>query len=125
MDDELLSIVDHQAHVGREGAVRTTRAVLQTLAERLSASQARKLCERLPPELLEWLYTRGGPVPFDVDELLRRVAEREGGDIDVTTVEWHTRAVFATLPEALINQEFLLDVTVQLPPEYATLLPRP
>ncbi|TQS23123.1 DUF2267 domain-containing protein [Microbispora sp. KK1-11] len=36
----------------------------------------------------------------------------------------HAAAVFATLREAITDKEFF-DITVQLPDEYWTLLPRP
>jgi uncharacterized protein (DUF2267 family) len=112
----------------REGALdgdmaeRAARATLTTLAERLSSGQARDLLEQVPAEMRPWLDTESDAERFDVDEFLRRVAEREG--VDVETAERHARAVFATLREAVGDEKYL-DVTVQLPPDYAVLLPGP
>jgi uncharacterized protein (DUF2267 family) len=57
-----------------------------------------------------------------LEEFVRRVAEREG----VTPAEAfeHARAVFATLREAVGEDEFL-DVSAQLPLEYAAVEARP
>jgi uncharacterized protein (DUF2267 family) len=45
------SMVARWGALGREEAARTTQAVLSTLAERLSAGEARDLVEQLPLEL--------------------------------------------------------------------------
>jgi uncharacterized protein (DUF2267 family) len=59
---------------------------------------------------------------MSLDEFVRRVAEREG----VTPAEArdHARAVFATLREAVGEEEFR-DIRAQLPLEYAALEARP
>jgi uncharacterized protein (DUF2267 family) len=51
-----------------------------------------------------------------------RVAEREGAT--PAAAAEHARAVFATLREALPEKEFL-DVTAQLPRDYAALAAQP
>jgi uncharacterized protein (DUF2267 family) len=53
---------------------------------------------------------------MSLDEFVRRVAEREG--ITPAEAREHTRAVFATLREAVGEDEFR-DVSAQLPLEYA------
>src|SRR6201999_856354 len=62
------------AHLDGERAERAVHAVLQTLAERLSAGEARDLAERLPEPLAGWLFTTGGSEPFGYDEFVHRVA---------------------------------------------------
>jgi uncharacterized protein (DUF2267 family) len=116
-----LTIVEQLAGIGRERAAQATRAVLETLGERIAAGEARDLAERLPPGLAPWIATTGRPEPFDVDEFLRRVAEREA--VDAETAERHARAVFEALARAVTQKEFA-DTVAELPKDYAPLLPR-
>jgi uncharacterized protein (DUF2267 family) len=98
---------------------RAARAVLQTLAERISAGQARDLVEWLPPQLAPWLHTVTGPEPFDVDEFLRRVAAREG--VDVKTAERDAKAVFYALGRLAPKNE-IDDLAAELPQDFAALV---
>lgn len=121
MDHErFIDLVAHAVGGDRETAERATRATLQTLAERITAGEARHLAAELPPELAPWLATGPEPDPFDVDELLRRVAEREG--VDIVAAERHVRAVLAVLGQAVSDHE-LGDLAAQLPKDFAPLLP--
>lgn len=74
------------------------------------------IVEQLPPELAPWIAGTGNAEPFDVDEFLRRVAEREG--VDVETAERHTRAVFEALRRTLTPDEFE-DMVAELPKDFA------
>jgi uncharacterized protein (DUF2267 family) len=74
--EQFLVAVQRLAGVDGAAAERVTRAVLQTLGERISAVQARDLVAQLPAELGPWLFTEDAGQGFDVDEFLRRVAER-------------------------------------------------
>jgi uncharacterized protein (DUF2267 family) len=93
--------------------------VLQTLADRLSAGEARDLAAELPPEIAPWMATTTAAQPFGLDGFLQRVAEREGIDLDAA--ERHTRAVFTALGRAVRRQE-LEDMAAELPNEFASLL---
>jgi uncharacterized protein (DUF2267 family) len=123
---QFLSTVEQEGHIPRPDAERATRATLTTLAERLSAGEARDVAEQLPSELRPWLTSEGGPEPFHVDEFLRRVAERE--QVDPTTAERHARAVMAALGHAVSPDE-LHDMASELPKDFEPLLavakPRP
>src|SRR4051794_40565286 len=110
--DGFVTTVQQKAGVSRERAERAIQATLETLAERLSAGEARDLPEELPDEIAGWLHTTSGPEPFRVDEFLRRVAEREGTDVE--TAETHARAVFAALGRTLSDGE-IADMTAELP----------
>jgi uncharacterized protein (DUF2267 family) len=99
---------------------RAARAVLQTLAERISKGEARDLAQHLPPGLAPWLATESGPEPFDVDEFLRRVADREGG-VSLAQAERDARAVFAMLGR-LAPAEEIDDMAAQLPNDFAPLV---
>ncbi|MFL6051623.1 MAG: DUF2267 domain-containing protein [Actinoallomurus sp.] len=105
--------------IGADQAERATRAALETLAERLSAGEAHDLAEQLPAEMLPWLHTTTGSQAFDLDEYLRRVAEREG--MDLGTAERHARAVFFALGQAVSDDE-IHDVASELPKTFEPLL---
>jgi uncharacterized protein (DUF2267 family) len=116
--DEFLTIVEQAARAGGDAAERATRATLQTLAERLDRGEARDLAGQLPAELAPWIATMTTAEGFDIDEFLRRVAERE--EVDVATAERHARAVFAALGRAVSPRE-LADMEAELPRDFAPL----
>lgn len=117
---EFLQIVQREAGgIEAEEAERATRAALETLAERLSAGEARDLAEQLPVEMLPWLHTTTGSEAFDFDEFLRRAAEREG--VDLETAERHARAVFFALGEAVSRDE-IDDMASELPKTFKPLI---
>ena len=120
-EDDFLTIVEQHAEIGRERALRAVRATLETLGERIAIGEARDLAEQLPPELAPWVATTGDAEPFDVDEFLRRVAERE--EVDVETAERHVRAVFDALSRTLTPDEYA-DMVAELSKDFAPLLPR-
>ncbi len=117
--ERFLTTVEQKASVSREDAERATRAVLTTLAERISEGEARDIAELLPPELSPWLHTTTPAEGFDVDEFLRRVAGRE--DVDVATAERHARAVFAALGRIVRGSE-IRDLTSELSKDFAPLV---
>ena len=118
--ERFLDLVQQLAHRSREDAERAARATLQTLAERISAGQARDLAEQLPPELAPWIATTGDAEAFDVDEFLRRVAEREGAE--VARAERDARAVFAALGRSVRRRKEIDDLVSELPRNFGPLL---
>jgi uncharacterized protein (DUF2267 family) len=119
--ERFISIVEGAAGVGREPARRATQATLETLADRISKGEARDLADQLPPELAPSLATDHDAERFGVDEFLRRLAEREG--VDLESARRHAMAVFAALGQAVSPDE-LSDLRSELPKDYAPLLPR-
>jgi uncharacterized protein (DUF2267 family) len=119
--EAFIDVVRAAAALDRDDAERATRATLQTLAERIDRGEARALATRLPPELAPWVATNTSAERFDVDELVRRVARREG--VDEPIAYGHVRAVFDALARA-VGPDELADVAAQLPKDYAALLPR-
>jgi uncharacterized protein (DUF2267 family) len=117
---QFTAVVQEAAGVDEAHAVRAITATLGTLAERLAAGEARDLAAALPPELAPALATTGPAEGFDVDEFVRRVAEREG--VDLATAERDARAAFTALGRAVSADE-LADVAAELPRSFATLLP--
>jgi uncharacterized protein (DUF2267 family) len=86
-----------------DAAARSTQAVLVTLAERLHPGEAAELAAELPADFLRWLHTDTAAEPIEVDEFLRRVAEREGADL--RSAERDARAVFAVIRDAVSAAE--------------------
>jgi uncharacterized protein (DUF2267 family) len=119
MMSDPIDIVAGLAHSDRQQAEGATRAVLRTLAERLSKGEAIDLAEQLPPPLAAWLHTTGGPEPFHYDEFLRRVAVREG--TDTKTAERHAQAVFRALAQ-IVDADELDDVAAELPQDFGPLI---
>jgi uncharacterized protein (DUF2267 family) len=110
--DRFITTVERATGVWRGAAERATRATLQTLADRISKEEALDLVEELPPELAPAMFTDGPAEGFDVDEFIRRVAEREGADM--ATAKCH----------AAISTEAYDDLMSQLPSDYRPLLPK-
>jgi uncharacterized protein (DUF2267 family) len=117
--EQFLTMVEQQTELDREAAERATRAVLETLAERLSPGEARDLRDQLPAELKPSMYDENPIDPFDVDEFLRRVASREG--VDIATAEKHARAVLYVLGRAISSDE-IADMAADLPQDFAPLV---
>jgi uncharacterized protein (DUF2267 family) len=117
--DQLITIVQQKAGISRKQAEAATRATLQTLAERLSAGEARDVTAQLPPELAPYLPPHGDAEGFDLEEFLRRMAEREG--VDVPTAEEHARAVFAALRRT-VDPDEIEDLAAELPKDFAPLV---
>jgi uncharacterized protein (DUF2267 family) len=118
--DDFLTIVEQAADIGRDEAERAVRATLETLGERIAGGEARDLAAQLPPEAAPFIGVPGDAQRFDLDEFVRRVAEREG--VDVSTARRHARAVFTALGRTLSRQE-LDDLAAELPKSLAPLLP--
>ena len=101
--------------------------MLETLAERIAGGEVDDLIAQLPAVLHEPLkrgnaLSNGAARPMSLEEFVLRIAEREGVVPGVALA--HARAVFATLREALPEEEFL-DITAQLPRDYAAVEARP
>jgi uncharacterized protein (DUF2267 family) len=125
--DEFLGRVAERAGLDTDRARRATDAALETLAERITGGEVADIVAQLPDELRAPLErgnerTRGAAERMTLDEFVRRVAEREGVAPD--EARGHTRAVFATLREALTPKEFS-DMSAQLPEQFAAVMPRP
>jgi len=125
--EEFWRRVADRASLDTDGACRATEAVLETLAERISGGEVDDLISRLPVELHAPLkrgdeLSNGAARPMSLDEFVLRIAQREG--VTPAEAREHARAVFATLREAVGEDEFL-DVSAQLPLEYAAVEARP
>ena len=118
--DELVTIVAQAARLDRETAERAIQVTLRTLGERIDAGEARHLAEELPERLAPWVATSTPAERFDVDEFLRRVAEREG--IGAELAEKHAKAAFVGLEHTLSDRAFA-HLRSQLSRDFLPLLP--
>ncbi|MCW3816653.1 DUF2267 domain-containing protein [Micromonospora sp. DR5-3] len=118
--------VSRRAELPAEQAATICRAVLQTLAERVTGHESAELAAQLPDELGSYLAAPaapaggGGAVAF-----VHRVAER--AKVDPAVAEVGTRAVLITLREAVTVGEFQ-DLLAQLPKGFDAMvdpIPRP
>jgi uncharacterized protein (DUF2267 family) len=115
-----ISTIEQVAGIDRDQADRAARAVLETLAERITGGEARDIAVFAPKELRPALTGAKEPAEaFDLAEFLRRVAGREGVDTD--TAREHARAVFVALGQAVAPGE-IRDMVAQLPRDFGPLL---
>ena len=118
-----VSRVAQRSGIDDTSALRVAEAVLQTLAERITAGEVRDLTARLPV-LLHGPLKRGAAQADSAtrkmppEEFLRRVQRRAGVRPD--QAREYIRAVLATVREA--TREEFYDVTVQLPAGYWDLI---
>jgi uncharacterized protein (DUF2267 family) len=117
--ETFITVVAADADIGLEAAERASRVVLETLGERIAQGEARDLAEQLPPELAPSIATTTPAEGFDVDEFVRRVAEREG--VDAASAERHARAVFTALSRAVDRREYE-QMAAELSKDYSPLL---
>jgi uncharacterized protein (DUF2267 family) len=118
--ERFITTIEQKARISWVKAERAARATLETLGERISGGEARRLAEDLPPEIREWLLSDGEEAGrFDVDEFVRRVAEREG--VEPETARHHAQAAFIALSR-LARGEEVAQVIAQLPDEYKPLV---
>jgi uncharacterized protein (DUF2267 family) len=118
--ERFIRIVHRAAGMPQGEARRAARATLETLGERLDEDDATELAAKLPGELATWLVTARAREELDLDEFLRRTAEREG--VDAETARRDAAAVFAALADA-VGVEQLTEIVAALPADYDELLP--
>src|SRR6188472_3304779 len=94
--EEFIREVADRNGLSREEAESLVRATLRTLAERLSGGEAEDLRAQLPRQLKGDLASpEENAQGFDVDEFVRRVAERTG--LDETDAGARVAAVLSVL----------------------------
>ena len=114
--NEFIARVADGVGVSESVAQELARAVLATLAERITGGEARDLAEQLPLPLQNSLLpAQEEAEAFDFVEFVRRVADRTGTDFSVA--EMAVNVVLATLRDAVTPGEFD-DVISQLPDDF-------
>ena len=113
---EFVDSVARRSGIPQSQAEVSTRATLQTLAERLTAGRRGDLGEQLPRELRDDLcQAQGGAEPFGLAEFVQRVGARAG--LDATLAARSMLAVFKTICKEVTAEEFD-DLLAQLPEEF-------
>ncbi|WP_432834861.1 DUF2267 domain-containing protein [Dactylosporangium sp. CA-092794] len=114
-EDRFMAIVRREAGGDPE---RPTRAVLETLSERLMPGLVRAVRDRLPGGIARRLLVGVAHEAFDAEEFVRRVAVRAGANRE--TAAQDARAVFVALGRALEPADFAV-VLSDLPRDYRRL----
>lgn len=131
---DFIGEVQHRIDAGtRAEAVRTTRAVLETLGERVEEGGATDVASPLPMEIDRYLLQVDHGHTYDLDEFVDRVRERLNyEDLDLETsystpsnvdrgdATYRTKAVIALLSETTPGEQ-IPNVEQQLPEEFGEL----
>lgn len=116
---EFTGEVQHRVEAPTQGeAVRSTRAVLTTLGERLQEGEVTDLASNLPMEIDYYLLQAETGQRFDYDEFIDRVAER--AEIEAADAAYQAQAIVALLAEIAPGSE-IQDVRDELPGEFEEL----
>ncbi|GGM63729.1 uncharacterized protein (DUF2267 family) [Halarchaeum rubridurum] len=114
--DEFVGDVQHRLELASRGeAIRATRAVLETLGERLQADEAADLAGPLPMEIDRFLHAADSGQLFDFDEYVARVSQR--ARVEPAEAAFYAKVVVDVVEDAVPDTE-LDDVTAQLPAGY-------
>jgi|SRR5688572_11108589 uncharacterized protein (DUF2267 family) len=118
--DDFVTRVQEQTRLDtRDKAIQITRAVLETLGERLDRKVRNGVEAQLPNELKEFLLARAEHgEQYDLPEFYNRVGAR--ADLTHGNAMERTRQVISVLREAIPDGE-IEDILEDLPPEYGGL----
>jgi uncharacterized protein (DUF2267 family) len=117
--DQFIAEVRNLAELNtNEDAQEATRAMLETLRERLAGNEPSDLAAQLPPEIALYVEGDGGREAFSVQEFYERVGQKEG--IESEEAVKRARAV-ATVLQTAVTGGALEDVRSQLGNDYKDL----
>ena len=117
--DQFMGQVQNRLELPDTGrAVRATRAVLQSLGERLQAGEAEDLAGPLPMEVDYYLESADSGQRFDYDEFVSRVADR--ANVERADAAYYGKVVVGLVSEHVPAGE-IQQVRAQLPDDYETL----
>jgi uncharacterized protein (DUF2267 family) len=118
--DDFVDRVQEQTKLStREEAISITRAVLETLGERLDRKVRNGVVAQLPDELKEFLLARSDNTDrYELTEFYNRVGAR--ADLKYQEASERTWQVFSVLRQAIPEGE-IQDILEDLPSEYEEL----
>lgn len=121
-DEFLKQVEQHGGPTERDHADAASKLVLAALGQRLAGREPRDLASQLPTELQDPLlrHTDASEIGDDLDDFLRRVAEREGRGCSPEQALEHSRAVLGTVA-SFVSEGEIQDLRSQLPAGYASL----
>lgn len=116
-DQFIKAVKDSGQFSDRNAAIKATKAVLETMRERLLGDEASNLAAQLPAELGDCLRGREGQMGdnFKIEEFYTRVANRAG--VDIESAAPYARTVMSVLSQAVSPGEFA-DVRVNFAKDY-------
>ena len=128
---DFIGEVQHRIEAGRQAeAVRTTRAVLETIGERVDEGGATDIASPLPMEIDRYLLQVDHGQQYDFDEFVGRVHERLNYDdldldtgygkpsgVDESETVFRIKAVTALLSETVPGGQ-MANVEEQFPEEF-------
>lgn len=118
-DDFITHVQEHARLDTREESISITRAVLETLGERLDRKVRNGLDAQLPNELKDFLLVRvEHSDQYELQEFYNRVAAR--ADLAAGDARERTKQVIAVLRQAVPGGE-IEDILEDLSPEYGEL----
>ena len=118
-DDFIARVQEQTALDTREEAIQVTRAVLETLGERLNRKVRNGIEAQLPNQLKEFLLTRvENSDGYGLEEFYNRIGAR--ADLKHSDARQRTGQVLSVLREAIPAGE-LQDIREDLPPDYGAL----
>lgn len=113
---DFIGEVQHRLEMGTQGeAVRATRAVLETLGERLQEGEASDLAGPLPMEIDYYLESAHHGQRFDYDEFVERVADR--ANLDRSDANHYGQIVVGLVSE-LVSRAEVEEVRAGLTTDY-------
>lgn len=113
---EFIGEVQNQLELPSEAkAVRSTRAVVTTLSERLYPGEAEDLAGSLPMEIDHYAREPVSGQSFDRDEFIDRVSEIE--EVDRSDAHYHIQVVLSLMAETVPAGE-MRDIYQELPEEF-------
>lgn len=121
-DEFLTQVGQRGGPVEREHADAAAKQILAALGQRLAGNEPHDFASQLPSELQDPLLrpTSKAEIGDDLDDFLRRVADREGHGCDTEQALTHARAVLGTIA-SFVSAGEIQDLRAQLPTGYAPL----
>ena len=115
---EFIGQVQNRAKLAtEEEALKATRAVLETLGNRLFTNESSHLAAQLPEEIGHFLKDKPSE-KLSYDQFIYKIVEKEG--VRTQDALYHARAVFEVVREA-VSQGEIDDVKAQLPQDLENL----
>lgn len=126
-EEFLKSVRTHGGPGDNVHADAAAKQVLAALGQRLTGNEPRNLASQLPPELQEPLLQHNvgeAEIGDELDDFLRRIADREGYGCSPEDALAHSRSVLSTVASFVSTGE-ITDLRSQLPTGYAALFETP
>lgn len=122
----IAQVTEHGGPTDRTHADAAAKQVLAAIGQRLAGNEPHDLASQLPTELQDPLLraTSSAEIGDDLDDFLRRVADREGHGCSPENALAHARAVLATIA-SFVSAGEIQDLRAQLPAGYTPLFEFP